>query len=164
MLQYILAAAPTPSPVPRIQVNPNPKGLPGTNVLQQALDGLAFWGLMACVAGLVIGGITWALASHANNHQWSGRGRSGALIFIECESRDTTETLVIPAEDTRSVPRVVEPRRRGIEYRADHGDGAHAVSELATDRTGALSPFGDVTFPVSADELPYTHPVTVVNR
>jgi hypothetical protein len=46
----------------------------------------------------------------------------------------------------------------------DHGDGAHAVSELAADRTGALSPFGDITFPVSADELPYTHPVTVVNR
>jgi hypothetical protein len=40
----------------------------------------------------------------------------------------------------------------------------HAVSELATDRTGALSPFGEVTFPVPADDLPYVHPVTVVNR
>jgi hypothetical protein len=40
----------------------------------------------------------------------------------------------------------------------------HAVSELATDRTGALSPFGDVEFPVPADDLPYVHPVTVVNR
>jgi oligopeptidase B len=49
--------------------------------------------------------------------------RSGALIFIECESRDTTETWYIDATDTRSVPRVVEPRRRGIEYRADHADG-----------------------------------------
>lgn len=45
------------------------------------------------------------------------------MIFIERESRDTTETLVIPATDTRSVPRVVQPRRRGIEYRAAHGDG-----------------------------------------
>jgi hypothetical protein len=44
------------------------------------------------------------------------------------------------------------------------GDDDHAVSELAADRTGALSPYGDVTFPVPADELPYTHPVTVVNR
>jgi hypothetical protein len=43
-------------------------------------------------------------------------------------------------------------------------DGEHAVSELATDRTGALSPFGDVTFPLPADELTYTHPVTVVNK
>ncbi len=40
----------------------------------------------------------------------------------------------------------------------------HAVSELAADRTGALSPFGDLTFPLPAEELPYTHPVTVVNR
>ena len=43
-------------------------------------------------------------------------------------------------------------------------EGDHAVSELATDRTGALSPFGEVTFPLPADEIPYMHPVTVVNR
>ena len=40
----------------------------------------------------------------------------------------------------------------------------HAVSELATDRAGALSPFGDLVFPLPADELPYVHPVTAVNR
>ena len=38
------------------------------------------------------------------------------------------------------------------------------VSELATDRAGALSPFGDVIFPLPADELPYVHPVTDVSR
>jgi hypothetical protein len=43
-------------------------------------------------------------------------------------------------------------------------DGDHAISELAADRTGALSPFGEVTFPLPADELPYMHPVTVINR
>jgi hypothetical protein len=42
--------------------------------------------------------------------------------------------------------------------------GDHAVSELATDRVGALSPFGDLVFPLPADDLPYVHPVTVVNR
>jgi hypothetical protein len=40
----------------------------------------------------------------------------------------------------------------------------HAVSELAADRTGALSPFGDLAFPLPAEDLPYTHPVTVINR
>jgi hypothetical protein len=44
------------------------------------------------------------------------------------------------------------------------GEDDHAVSELAADRTGALSPFGDITFPVPADDLPYTHPITVVNK
>jgi len=43
-------------------------------------------------------------------------------------------------------------------------EGEHAVSELATNRTGSLSPFGDVTFPLPAEQLPYLHPVTVVNR
>ncbi|MGZ8801345.1 MAG: hypothetical protein ACXWZL_01650 [Mycobacterium sp.] len=40
----------------------------------------------------------------------------------------------------------------------------HAVSELATDRTGALSPFGDVAFPLPADELPFIQSATVINR
>ncbi len=44
------------------------------------------------------------------------------------------------------------------------GDDDHAVSELATDRTGASSPFGDLTFPLPSDDIPYVHPVTVVNK
>ena len=38
------------------------------------------------------------------------------------------------------------------------------MSELAADRAGALSPFGDITFPLPASDLPYLHPVTVVNK
>ena len=44
------------------------------------------------------------------------------------------------------------------------GEDDHAVSELASDLTGASSPFGDVTFPVPAEELPFLQSVTVVNR
>ena len=44
------------------------------------------------------------------------------------------------------------------------GEDDHAISELAADRTGALSPFGELTFPLPAEDLPYTHPVTVINR
>ena len=40
----------------------------------------------------------------------------------------------------------------------------HAVSEIAADRVGPLSPFGETTFPVPASTLPYIHPVTVVNK
>jgi hypothetical protein len=47
---------------------------------------------------------------------------------------------------------------------ATDGEGDHAISELAADRTGALSPYGDLTFPLPADEVPYTHPITVVNK
>lgn len=40
--------------------------------------------------------------------------------------------------------------------------GEHPVSELAADRQGALSPFGDVTFPLA--KVPYVHPETEINR
>lgn len=47
---------------------------------------------------------------------------------------------------------------------ANPSEHEHPVSELAADRQGSLSPFGDVTFPVPAEELPYQHPVTVLNK
>jgi hypothetical protein len=38
------------------------------------------------------------------------------------------------------------------------------VSELAAPQQGALSPFGELTFPLPAEELPYQHPHTEINR
>jgi oligopeptidase B len=49
--------------------------------------------------------------------------RSGGYVLIESESRDTTQTLVIPAAVPGTPPAVLEPRRTGTEYRADHADG-----------------------------------------
>ncbi|MCG8916750.1 hypothetical protein L6E12_13205 [Actinokineospora sp. PR83] len=47
------------------------------------------------------------------------------------------------------------------EWRGDD-NGSHPVTELHSDRQGALSPFGDTTFPL--DSVPYVHPVTEINR
>jgi len=49
--------------------------------------------------------------------------RSGRYVLIETDSRNTTETLVIPADAPHTPPAVLEPRRPGTEYRADHADG-----------------------------------------
>jgi oligopeptidase B len=49
--------------------------------------------------------------------------RSGAYVLIEAASRDSTETLVLPAASTDAEPTVLEPRRPGVEYRAEHADG-----------------------------------------
>jgi oligopeptidase B len=77
--------------------------------------------------------------------------RSGALILIECEGRDTTETLYIPATDARSAPIVVQPRRRGIEYRADHADGPDGGELYLVTNAGAAE-FRLVTAPVTAPD------------
>ena len=73
------AAARAGNSPPSVSVNPDPSGLPGSNVLQDLINGLAFWMLLASLAGVLIGAGVWALASHTNNHQWSSRGRAGAL-------------------------------------------------------------------------------------
>lgn len=44
----------------------------------------------------------------------------------------------------------------------DDDHGTHPVSELASDRQGALSPYGDVAFPL--ENVPYQHPVTEINK
>lgn len=41
-------------------------------------------------------------------------------------------------------------------------DGEQPVTELLTDAQGALSPFGELTFPL--EQVPYKHPVTKVNK
>ena len=43
-------------------------------------------------------------------------------------------------------------------------DGEHPVSELVSDRQGALSPFGDTSFPLADESVHYTHPVTKLNK
>ncbi|MBN9374591.1 MAG: hypothetical protein J0I40_04195, partial [Cellulomonas sp.] len=43
-------------------ITPNDNGLPGLAVLRQIVGALLTWGLVACVAGLVISVITWAVA------------------------------------------------------------------------------------------------------
>lgn len=44
------------------------------------------------------------------------------------------------------------------------GGPEHVVSEFAAALAGALSPFGDVEFPLPTDEIHYINPKTVINR
>jgi hypothetical protein len=53
----------------------------------------------------------------------------------------------------------IDPKWPGETY--EHG---HAVGEFTSDRQGSLSPFGDELLPLPQDKVPYTHPVTVINR
>ena len=63
-----------------VQVTPDPNGLPGSPALQQLVNGLAFWGLLAALAGLVISAAVWALSAHSGNYHQASTGRRGTLI------------------------------------------------------------------------------------
>lgn len=49
--------------------------------------------------------------------------RAGDYIIIHLNSRDTSEVHVVDAHDPKAAPRVVAPRRAGIEYGVSHQPG-----------------------------------------
>ena len=62
--------------------------------------------------------------------------RSGALIVIWAESRDTREVWVVDAASPTSAPRSVGGRRPGVEYHAEHvvlPDGADTLLVVTND-------------------------------
>ncbi len=66
--------------VPAVSAHPNPNGLPGSNVLQQLVNGAEAWALAIALLGAFVGAALWAVASHSHNHHYAARGRMAALI------------------------------------------------------------------------------------
>jgi hypothetical protein len=64
----------------QVRVNPNPDRLPGGAQIQQILDGLAGWALLAALGGLLISVITWSMGSFGGNFHAVSRGKSGVLV------------------------------------------------------------------------------------
>src|ERR671936_1946017 len=63
-----------------ISGKPDPNGLPGSPALEQLVNGLAFWGLLAALAGLVVSAAVWALSAHSGNYHHATVGRRGTLV------------------------------------------------------------------------------------
>jgi hypothetical protein len=63
----------------QVDVRPDPSALPGTAQLQSLVNGLAFWGLMACVAVLLGGAALWAGGSRASNYGAVANGKN--MVF-----------------------------------------------------------------------------------
>lgn len=66
--------------VSAVTATPNLTALPGSNVLQQLVNGAEAWALAIAVIGAFVGAALWAVASHTHNHQYAARGRMAALI------------------------------------------------------------------------------------
>lgn len=73
-----LSALPAANP----GITPNGTGIPGLSTLQSIAGGLLTAGLIACVAGIVIAAICWALGSHNGNSRLAMSGRSGVLVGL----------------------------------------------------------------------------------
>ena len=63
-----------------VSAHPNLTGLPGSNVLQQLVNGAEAWALAIALLGAFVGAAIWAVASHTHNHHYAARGRMAALI------------------------------------------------------------------------------------
>jgi hypothetical protein len=63
-------------------VSPNTTGLPGISTLTNIVGALLTVGLIACVAGLVIAAIVWAVGHHSANPSIAGRGKTGVLVAL----------------------------------------------------------------------------------
>ena len=63
-----------------VNAHPNPNRLPGSNVLQQLVNGAEAWALAIALLGAFVGAALWAVASHSHNHHYAARGRMAALI------------------------------------------------------------------------------------
>ena len=61
-------------------ISPNQNGLPGLAVVKTIVGALLTWGLVACVAGLVISVIVWAVAHQQGNYSQASGGKTGVLV------------------------------------------------------------------------------------
>jgi hypothetical protein len=64
----------------QLSLSPDSASLPGGAAIQSLLNGLAWWALLACLVGLVVGAATWALGAHSNNYQGAATGRRAVLV------------------------------------------------------------------------------------
>jgi oligopeptidase B len=60
-------------------------------------------------------------------HVGIGRTKDGAFVVVQLYSQVTSEVHVIDADHPEQPPRVVEPRRQGIEYSVEHHTGTFLV-------------------------------------
>ena len=93
---------------------PDPNGLPGTSALESLISGVAFWALLAALAGLLLSAMVWALSSHSGNYQHATMGRRGTLISAHGDASSASMLVVTPNRDRggdRMVARAAAPER-----------------------------------------------------
>ena len=76
----LLAVLPSLLPAADPGVTSNSTGLPGLAQLRQIVGAMLTFGLVACVAALVISAVVWGFGSNSGNPHLAGRGKTGVLV------------------------------------------------------------------------------------
>jgi hypothetical protein len=63
----------------KVNVNPNPTGIPGGAAAQKILNGAAAFALLACVGAVIWGAAQWGFGSRSNNVSQSDDGKTRML-------------------------------------------------------------------------------------
>lgn len=63
-----------------VSATPSPTGLPGSSVAERLINGLFFYTLLGCLAGLLISVLVWVFSSRAQNYHHAATGRQGTII------------------------------------------------------------------------------------
>lgn len=63
----------------KVSVSPSPSGLPGADAIEKLLNGLAFYVLLGCTAGMLLGAVLYAFGSRSQNYAQAANGRSMML-------------------------------------------------------------------------------------
>jgi hypothetical protein len=63
-----------------VSASPDPSGLPGSSVAEKLINGLFFYTLLGCLAGLLISVLVWVFSSRAQNYHHAAQGRQGTVI------------------------------------------------------------------------------------
>ena len=77
----LYALTPAPSALAKVAAKPDANGLPGSDQLEQLVNGLFFWALLASLAGLFISIATYAVANRMGNHHHAQNGKVGILLM-----------------------------------------------------------------------------------
>jgi hypothetical protein len=64
----------------QVSAKPDPSGLPGSSVAERLVNGLFFYTLLGCLAGLLISVLIWVFSSRAQNYHHAATGRQGTII------------------------------------------------------------------------------------
>ena len=77
----LYALTPVSGALGKVAAKPDAGGLPGSDQLEQLVNGLFFWALLASLAGLFISIATYAVANRMGNHHHAQNGKVGILLM-----------------------------------------------------------------------------------